>query len=145
MERPSYTRHDTDAVTTEEKGPYGTTTSVEASSKEGSITKAQEAGVLELPPYHDAADADAEAAFRDGNVKNDLDTAEDIVTTVIHVDDDPSLNPWTFRMFFIGKKIESRRTSKSNGIQGSVYPPSVLSCKRSSTSSPKLFTFPSCS
>lgn len=31
-----------------------------------------------------------------------LDTAEEIVTTVIHLDDDPTLNPWTFRMFFIG-------------------------------------------
>jgi hypothetical protein len=37
----------------------------------------------------------------EGDIKN-LETAEDIVTTVIHVDDDPTLNPWTFRMFFIG-------------------------------------------
>ncbi|RFU35203.1 hypothetical protein B7463_g1157, partial [Scytalidium lignicola] len=27
-----------------------------------------------------------------------LDTTQDIVTTVIHVDDDPTLNPWTFRL-----------------------------------------------
>lgn len=32
-----------------------------------------------------------------------LETAEDIVTHVIGVDDDPSLSPWTFRMFFVGK------------------------------------------
>ncbi|KAK5991876.1 Sexual differentiation process isp4-like protein [Cladobotryum mycophilum] len=31
-----------------------------------------------------------------------LETAEDIVTHVIHVDDDNTLSPWTFRMFFIG-------------------------------------------
>ncbi|KAF7718427.1 Uncharacterized protein PECH_005906 [Penicillium ucsense] len=31
-----------------------------------------------------------------------LEDAEEIVTHVIHVDDDPSLSPWTFRMFFIG-------------------------------------------
>ncbi|CAM1503347.1 Fc.00g081230.m01.CDS01 [Cosmosporella sp. VM-42] len=31
-----------------------------------------------------------------------LETAEDIVTHVIQVDDDPSMNPWTFRMFFVG-------------------------------------------
>ncbi|EGO56086.1 hypothetical protein NEUTE1DRAFT_64387 [Neurospora tetrasperma FGSC 2508] len=31
-----------------------------------------------------------------------LETAEDIVTHVIAVDDDPSLSPWTFRMFFVG-------------------------------------------
>ncbi|KAL6916710.1 hypothetical protein ACHAPO_011688 [Fusarium lateritium] len=31
-----------------------------------------------------------------------LETAEDIVTNVIHVDDDPSMNPWTVRMFVVG-------------------------------------------
>jgi hypothetical protein len=29
-------------------------------------------------------------------------TAEDLVTQVINVEDDPSLNPWTFRTFFLG-------------------------------------------
>lgn len=32
-----------------------------------------------------------------------LETAEDIVTHVIAVDDDPTLSPWTFRMFFVGE------------------------------------------
>lgn len=32
-----------------------------------------------------------------------LETAEDIVTHVIGVDDDPTLSPWTFRMFFVGE------------------------------------------
>ena len=31
-----------------------------------------------------------------------VSTAEEIITHVIHVDDDPTLNPWTFRMFFLG-------------------------------------------
>ncbi|KAF2090416.1 OPT superfamily oligopeptide transporter [Saccharata proteae CBS 121410] len=31
-----------------------------------------------------------------------VEGAKDLVTTVIHVEDDQSLNPWTFRMFFIG-------------------------------------------
>lgn len=31
-----------------------------------------------------------------------VDTAEDLVTRVIAVEDDPSLNPWTFRTFFLG-------------------------------------------
>ena len=31
-----------------------------------------------------------------------VSTAEDIVTKVLHVDDDTTLNPWTFRMFFLG-------------------------------------------
>lgn len=38
---------------------------------------------------------------RGGDV-NALETAEDIVTTIINVEDDPTVNPWTFRMFFIG-------------------------------------------
>ena len=31
-----------------------------------------------------------------------LSTAEDIVTQVIDLEDDPTMNPWTFRMFFLG-------------------------------------------
>ncbi|KAL1627518.1 hypothetical protein SLS56_006342 [Neofusicoccum ribis] len=31
-----------------------------------------------------------------------IEDAKDLVTTVIHVEDDESLNPWTFRMFFLG-------------------------------------------
>lgn len=32
-------------------------------------------------------------------------TAEDLVTRVINVEDDPTLNPWTFRTFFLGTLI----------------------------------------
>lgn len=28
---------------------------------------------------------------------------EEIALKALHVDDDPTLNPWTFRMFFLGK------------------------------------------
>jgi len=31
------------------------------------------------------------------------ETAEDLVTEVIHVRDDPTLNPWTFRVWFLGR------------------------------------------
>lgn len=30
-------------------------------------------------------------------------TMKDIATRALHLDDDPTLNPWTFRMWFIGK------------------------------------------
>ncbi|TID18028.1 OPT superfamily oligopeptide transporter [Venturia nashicola] len=30
------------------------------------------------------------------------ESAKDLITEVIHAEDDPSLNPWTFRMWFIG-------------------------------------------
>jgi hypothetical protein len=33
------------------------------------------------------------------------ETAEDLVTEVLHVHDDPTLNPWTFRVWFIGNSI----------------------------------------
>ena len=29
-------------------------------------------------------------------------TARDLVTEILRVEDDPTLNPWTFRMWFIG-------------------------------------------
>jgi len=41
-----------------------------------------------------STDADSEEAI--------LSNERDIATHVISVDDDPTLNPWTFRAFFIG-------------------------------------------
>lgn len=35
----------------------------------------------------------------EGRVMHD---AKDLVTAVLHVEDDPTINPWTFRMFFLG-------------------------------------------
>lgn len=29
---------------------------------------------------------------------------EEIALKALHVDDDPTLNPWTFRMFFLGQQ-----------------------------------------
>jgi hypothetical protein len=40
------------------------------------------------------ADADSEKAI--------LSTERDIATHIVSVDDDPTLNPWTFRALFIG-------------------------------------------
>lgn len=68
--------------------------SSEANEK-GNLEVVTEAG---LPGYH----AQAEDHFGEAEV---LHTAKDIVTHVLHVDDDKSLNPWTFRMFFIGKLL----------------------------------------
>ncbi|KAG1808294.1 OPT oligopeptide transporter protein-domain-containing protein [Suillus subaureus] len=48
---------------------------------------------------------DVETATVDANSDNEegvLSNERDIATHVISVDDDPSLNPWTFRAFFIG-------------------------------------------
>lgn len=32
-----------------------------------------------------------------------VSTADDLVTHIIHVEDDPSVNPWTIRMVFLGE------------------------------------------
>jgi hypothetical protein len=34
---------------------------------------------------------------------------EDIALTALHVDDDPTLNPWTFRMWFLGMYLQRSR------------------------------------
>lgn len=52
-------------------------------------------------PYETEISSSSDEEGRGGEV-NALETAEDIVTAIINVDDDPTLNPWTFRMFFIG-------------------------------------------
>lgn len=31
-----------------------------------------------------------------------VETAEDLITRVIDLEDDPTQNPWTFRVFFLG-------------------------------------------
>ncbi|UPK96938.1 hypothetical protein LCI18_007873 [Fusarium solani-melongenae] len=52
------------------------------------------------------ASIEAESLSDDGsmwsNGPNRIEDEKDLVTKVIHADDDPSLNPWTFRMWFIG-------------------------------------------
>ena len=110
MERPSYTRQDTETVGgVDEKKPHNSAVDIDHSSEEyhhqyrssKEHTSKDEAG-LPTYQYHDT-----EAAIGEGEIGT-LETAEDIVTTVIHVDDDPTLNPWTFRMFFIGEFPRTR-------------------------------------
>lgn len=43
-------------------------------------------------------DKDEELAGKQAVVAN----TEEIALKALHVDDDPTLNPWTFRMFFLG-------------------------------------------
>jgi hypothetical protein len=45
-----------------------------------------------------AGSSDEEKGAKGKNV----DSARDLVTEVLAVEDDPSVNPWTFRMWFIG-------------------------------------------
>lgn len=44
------------------------------------------------------------ASFEDAvHYERPPETAKDLITEVIHAVDDPSLNPWTFRTWFLGK------------------------------------------
>jgi hypothetical protein len=71
----------------------GAPSSPSTHSKDDS-SKEKEAGVFNnVPLYTDEEGQESEIH---------LDTAADIVTQVIDLDDDVNLNPWTFRMFFIG-------------------------------------------
>lgn len=65
---------------------------------------------------------------------------EDIALKALHTDDDASLNPWTFRMFFLGSPRHSENPSSGCRItltdrQGWVFPPLVQLWPRSSSSS----------
>jgi len=104
-QRPAYARPDTDlsmGVAIDSKAQeagsndiYNNDEKSSEANERGDFEVVTEAG---LPTY----DVQAEDHFGEADVVN---TAKDIVTHVLHVDDDPSLNPWTFRMFFIGKLL----------------------------------------
>jgi hypothetical protein len=61
------------------------------------VSNSQDPEKLRQPNRHVFIDEDGEEHFT-----APAETAEDLVTEVIHVTDDPSLNPWTFRTWFIG-------------------------------------------
>ena len=50
------------------------------------------------PPYDGEHDRKASVA---------VNTAEDLVTRVIDVEDDPTLQVWTFRMWFLGRSKQA--------------------------------------
>ena len=52
-----------------------------------------------------------EDALSDDNVV--VSTADDLVTHIIKVEDDPSISPWTFRMVFLGMNPNELHQLKS--------------------------------
>jgi hypothetical protein len=92
-QRLGFTRTDTDKVSREsEKVSQPLAPDSEKSFvKNPGITYVAD----ELPIF----DAAKEDHFGEVAVLTD---AKDVLTHVIHVDDDPSLSPWTFRAFFLG-------------------------------------------
>lgn len=75
---------------------------VSRAGAESSSSKDEKNEKIATEPYEAELPRYTDEEGHGGDV-NHLDTAEDIVTSVIHVVDDPTLNPWTFRMFFIGE------------------------------------------
>ena len=63
----------------------------------------------ESPKHFDEKNVEAVAApaYEDEENQGDghlhIASAEELVTNILHVDDDPNLNPWTFRMWFLGE------------------------------------------
>ena len=102
--RPGYVRKDTDGIALNEVSSASTTAAPEKQQDAKVVeTKADEVrdnNVTELSdedlPAYDAANDGA------AHIKEPVETAKDLVTQVIHVDDDPTLSPYTFRMFFLG-------------------------------------------
>lgn len=88
-QRPGFQRHTTDLHNTDE----GQSSSFDPEKHTGSpdIHYMQE----EEPEFIAAK----EDHFGETAVLSD---AKDVLTHVIHVDDDPNLSPWTFRAFFLG-------------------------------------------
>ena len=93
-QRLGFTRTDTDKVSreSEQPAPSPRRDSEKAYDKKPDITYVGD----ELPAF----DAAKEDHFGEAVVLTD---AKDVLTHVIHVDDDPSLSPWTFRAFFLGE------------------------------------------
>ena len=90
-QRPGYARKDTD-IHNEERGE---STSYELHDKEQ--TSPEIHYVSDSPIF----DASKEDHFGEAEVLTD---AKDVLTHVVHVDDNPSLSPWTFRAFFLGRQ-----------------------------------------
>ena len=102
-QRPTFARNDTDMPMSDLEKSGGI---AKSASPNGSLSddpevqkgaRAQSTGVDSTLPHYDAREDDH---FGEGVV---VETAKDVVTHVLHVDDDPSLNPWTFRAYFLGK------------------------------------------
>ena len=94
-QRPGFTRQNTDTVSLKSLGRGQSSKSKLAETESIGGEKADAIGTDNaLPPY----------GGEEPQIHDDapVATAEDLVTQVIHVEDDPSLNPWTFRMFFLG-------------------------------------------
>lgn len=145
-QRPGFQRNDTDIAQTH-VGSSTSSAEVElndmdkgGSKKGNAYFKEREVSSGASPPAYDEEDSTR------GEVEV-VTEAKDIQTQVIHVEDDATISPWTFRMFFLGMLISPHAdlatVSLLTDSQVSASASSAQSCKRSSTSSLKSSSSPS--
>lgn len=103
-QRPGFGRQDTDGFVLDNiSSPSSSKSST--NKKNLGESPAKEVADVDVKPLDSLEDElpqyDAE---NDGvaHITEPVETAKDLITQVIHVEDDPSLSPWTFRMFFLG-------------------------------------------
>lgn len=80
----------------------GSDTSSEKLKNESSDKDGVEVSNVAYVLKGDRADADYAGETPEPEEGHVVSSAKDIVTQVLSLDDDPSLNPWTFRMWFLG-------------------------------------------
>lgn len=118
--RPAYDRHDTDAHGNIESSIAPAVTSG-TDAKTFEVSDIADEKQVKIDS-HDAASSDSPPDYAGdddgfGHVTQ-AETAKDLVTQVIHVEDDPSLSPYTFRLFVLGKLHQTRATLCSREALG---------------------------
>ena len=86
--------------------------------KHSSVDYEKQLSPLDEKVIFKEAEIDSANGDSDNNV-GVLDNERDLVTNVISVDDDPTLNPWTLRAFIVGLGL-----SAFGGVLGKVICPS---------------------
>jgi hypothetical protein len=112
QQRPGFSRVDTDMMSGIELQPTSNMTSPSKAPlssgleipESDSKTNPINGDIKELSGYQDSDDYSVHEGTTGDYVAREhkiVETAEDIVNQVLSVEDDPTLNPWTFRMFFL--------------------------------------------
>lgn len=138
--RPGFARADTDqVVNSEERGSSskGTYELQDPNPKSGTFVSAK---LDDDAPAYEVEDFDEGT-----NVP--IESAKDLVTKIIHVeDDDPNESAVTFRVIFLGTFFSDAEDAVDLiCVQVLVSPSSVPSCRKSSTSSLRPFSYLWCS
>ncbi|KAK0108791.1 hypothetical protein ONS96_002636 [Cadophora gregata f. sp. sojae] len=102
-QRSTFARSSSEAVPAKDVDHHGIhgTSNVGEQFHEKSDEKVAYSSGIDEPPNGEKTNLpvyEGESIFREGIVED----AEGLVTRVIDVEDDPTLNPWTFRTFFLG-------------------------------------------